>query len=179
MGADENEFVRKATNGDSHAFGRLYDMHVARVYRHIYYRVGNTADAEDLTQKVFLKAWQAIGRFKKTASPFLAWLFTISNNLVIDYYRSQKSNVPLERGLPYESSDPGPEEAAETNLVKQELNRAILRLSPDQQKVVMLRFVEGFSSRETASALGKSEVAVRGILFRALKQLRVILEKQQ
>jgi len=179
MGADENELVRKAANGDSHAFGRLYDMHVTRVYRHIYYRVGNRADTEDLTQKVFLKAWQAIGRFKRTASPFLAWLFTISNNLVIDYYRSQKSNVPLEREPLYESADSGPEEAAETNLVKQELHKAILRLSPDQQKVVMLRFVEGFSSRETASTLGKSEVAVRGILFRALKQLRNILEKQQ
>ena len=69
---DEAMLVQKAIGHDANAFGRLYDMHVDRVYRHIYYRGGNEADAEDLTQQVFLNAWQAIGRYKKMASPFIA-----------------------------------------------------------------------------------------------------------
>ena len=58
--SDINKLVDRAIGGYGDAFGRLYDMHVDRVYRHIYYRVSNTADAEDLTQQVFIKAWQAI-----------------------------------------------------------------------------------------------------------------------
>jgi len=60
--SDEAMLVQRAIGHDAEAFGRLYDMHIDRVYRHIYYRVGNEADAEDLTQQVFFKAWQAIDR---------------------------------------------------------------------------------------------------------------------
>ena len=91
--SDIDLLVERAIDGDANAFGRLYDMHVDRIYRHVYYRVGNVADAEDLTQQVFIKAWQAIHRYKKTASPFLAWLIKISHNLVIDFYRSKKSET--------------------------------------------------------------------------------------
>jgi len=74
--SEEAMLVQKAIGHDAEAFGRLYDMHVDRVYRNIYYRVGNEADAEDLTQQVFLKAWQAIGKYKKMASPFVAWIMS-------------------------------------------------------------------------------------------------------
>jgi len=88
--SDEAMLVQRAIGHDAEAFGRLYDMYVDRVYRHIYYRVSNEADSEDLTQQVFLKAWQAIDRYKKTASPFIAWLMTVSHNLVVDFYRAKK-----------------------------------------------------------------------------------------
>ena len=78
--SDEAMLVQRAAAHDAEAFGRLYDMYVDRVYRHIYYRVGNESDAEDLTQHVFLKAWQAIDKYKRTTSPFIAWLMTIANN---------------------------------------------------------------------------------------------------
>ena len=97
--------VQRAIGHDAEAFGRLYDMHVDRVYRHIYYRVGNEADAQDLTQQVFFKAWQAIGRYKKMASPFVAWLMTISHNLVIDFYRTRKDRAYLESEI---LADPHP-----------------------------------------------------------------------
>jgi RNA polymerase sigma-70 factor, ECF subfamily len=98
--SDTEELVRRARDGDGDAFGRLYDMYVDmyvdRVYRHVYYRVNNTADAEDLTQQVFIKAWQSIGKYKKTASSFLAWLIKISHNLVIDFYRARKSEARID-----------------------------------------------------------------------------------
>jgi RNA polymerase sigma-70 factor (ECF subfamily) len=170
--------VRRAIGHDAEAFGRLYDMHVDRVYRHIYYRVGNEADAEDLTQQVFLKAWQAIGRYKKIASPFVAWLMTISHNLVVDFYRTRKDRAYLEPEILADDSAPSPERAAETSFEQQRLRRAILQLGGDEQQVVMLRFIEGFEFAEIASLLKKREGNIRVILHRALVKLRNILDKE-
>ena len=169
--------VEKATNGDANAFGRLYDMHVDRVYRHAYYRVGNVADAEDLTQQVFIKAWQAIHRYKKTASPFLAWLIKISHNLIVDFYRSKKAETFLDFDMFASKSDTDTEYLAEMHFDQQQIRKAILELPRDQQQVIMMRFIEGFPYSEIASSLDKSEGAVRVILHRSLKSLRKILEK--
>jgi len=177
IASDVDLLITKAVDGDADAFGRLYDMHVDRVYRHIYYRVGNVADAEDLTQRVFLKAWQAIRRYKKTSSPFLAWLMTISHNLVVDFYRSKKESVYLDFELPADETYSSPECSAEAHFEQQQLRRAILELPGDQQQVILMRFIGGFSYPEIASSLGKSEGAIRVILHRALVRLRKILEK--
>ena len=177
--AEEALLVQRAVNRDAEAFGRLYDMHVNRVYRHIYYRVGNTADAEDLVQQVFLKAWQAIDRYKKTASPFLAWLITISHNLVVDFYRTRKDKSYLDASVIPGDLQSSPERLAEARFEQQRLRRGILQLSGDEQQVVMLRFIEGFQFREIASLLGKKEGAIRVILHRALVKLRHILEKER
>ena len=176
---DDTLLVGRAISRDPDAFGRLYDMYVDRVYRHLYYRVGNVADAEDLTQEVFRKAWQAIDRYKKTASPFVAWLMTISHNLVVDFYRTKKDKTYLEAELTADDSAAGPERAAEAHFEQQQLRRAILQLPSDQQQVILLRFVEGFRNPEVASILGKSEGAIRVILHRALVKLRHILEKEK
>ena len=176
--SDEARLVQRAIGHDAEAFGRLYDMHVDRIYRHIYYRVGNEADAEDLTQQVFLKAWQAIGRYKKMASPFIAWLMTISHNLVVDFYRTRKDRVYLEAEILADDSAPSPERAAEASFKQQRLRRAILQLGGDEQQVIMLRFIEGFEFAEIASLLKKKEGNIRVILHRALVKLRNILDKE-
>ncbi len=175
---DEATLVQKAIGHDASAFGRLYDMHIDRVYRHIYYRVGNQADAEDLTQQVFLKAWQAIGRYKKMASPFIAWLMTISHNLVVDLYRTGKDRAYLEADLLADDSTLRPEQVTEAGFQQQRLRRAVLQLSGNEQQVVILRFMEGFEFAEIASLLKKKEGNVRVILHRALMKLRSILEKE-
>jgi len=173
----EEELIERAVQGDGQAFGRLYDMHMDRVYRHIFYRIGNSADTEDLTQQVFIKAWQAVGRFKKMTSPFLAWLMTISNHAVIDFYRARKDRVPLEEDTMAECALPGPEQTLEDSVTRAELVGAIRQLPPEQQQVVMLRYVEGFSGRDTAAAMQKSEEAVRIMLFRAVRRLKRTLEQ--
>jgi RNA polymerase sigma-70 factor (ECF subfamily) len=177
--SDEAELVQRAVGHDPEAFGRLYDMHIDRVYRHIYYRVGNEQDAEDLTQQVFLKAWQAIHRYKKTASPFIAWLMTISHNLVVDSYRTKKDTAYLEGEVLVDGPASSPERAAEASFEQQRLRRAILKLRSDEQQVVILRFIEGFEFAEIASVLKKKEGNIRVILHRALVKLRNILEKDK
>lgn len=175
---DEIILVQRAVGHDADAFGKLYDMHIDRVYRHIYYRVGNQTDAEDLTQQTFLKAWQAIGRYKKTASPFIAWLMTISHNLVVDFYRTRKDKAYIEAEVLANYSTSSPEQAAEVSYKQQRLKRAILQLSADEQQVVTLRLMEGFEFAEIASLLKKKEGNIRVILHRALVKLRNILEKE-
>jgi RNA polymerase sigma-70 factor, ECF subfamily len=176
---EESSLIQRAIRRDVDAFGRLYDMYVDRVYRHIYYRIGNVADTEDLTQQVFLKAWQAIGRYKKTASPFLAWLITISHNMVVDFYRTKKDKKYLENGDIPDDSISSPEQETEARFVQHRLRQAIVQLRGDQQQVVLLRFIEGFQFKEIASLLGKSDGAIRVILHRALVKLRQILEREK
>lgn len=175
--SDIDLLLESAIDGDADAFGRLYDMHVDRVYRHVYYRVGNLADAEDLTQQVFLRAWQAIHRYKKTAIPFLAWLIKISHNLVVDFYRSNKAITYLDLDFVPGKPSSNPEYMAEARFEQQQIRKAILGLPCDQQQVVLMRFIEGFSYSEIAASISKSEGAVRVILHRALVRLREILEK--
>ncbi len=177
--SDEAMLVQRAVEHDAEAFGKLYDMHVDRIYKHIYYRVGNEADAEDLTQQVFLKAWQAIHRYKKTTSPFIAWLMTISHNQVIDFYRTRKDKAYIEAEILADGPASRPEQTTEANFEQQRLRRVILQLGGDEQQVVILRFIEGFEFAEIASVMKKKEGNVRVILHRALVKLRDILEKEK
>jgi RNA polymerase sigma-70 factor (ECF subfamily) len=172
----EVTLVQQAVGGDGDAFTHLYDIYVERVYRHIAYRVRVVADVEDLTQEVFVRAWHAIRRYKTGQRPFLAWLYTIAHNLVIDYYRKKGRELlsPLEELPPRVSGQSDAD--TELFLDRDVVRRMLAQLPEDQQKVLMFRFVEGLDHAEVAAALGKSQGAVRVIQLRALRRLRQWLE---
>ena len=172
---DVELFIDGAVNGNADDFGRLYDLYVERVYRHVYYKVGNTKDAEDLTQQVFIKAWKAIGRYRKTASPFIAWLMRISHNMVIDYYRKKRDTTYLDNEWEFKDSYSSPERSAEERFDQQQLRKVILRLPGEQQQVILMSFIEGFTYTEIAAALNKKEGTIRVILHRALKKIRQMM----
>ena len=167
-----DELVVKAIHGDEEAFGKIYDLHVDRIYRHIYYRVSSKEEAEDLTQQVFINAWKALPRFKKTSSPFLAWLMTISHNLIVNYYRSRKDKEQLSTEITAGDLGSDPEKLAEVNFEQEWLKAAISQLPEEQQQVIMMSFVEGFTGKEIAAAMGKKEGAVRVLQHRGLKKIR-------
>ncbi|HEY93894.1 MAG TPA: RNA polymerase sigma factor [Dehalococcoidia bacterium] len=167
--------VERAVGGDTEAFGRLYDMYADRIYRHIYYRISNIKDAQDLTQEVFFKAWKGLPKYKRTKTPFLGWLFTISHNRIIDYYRTKKDFSYLDNEIVIEDSKKGPEELVELQFTQQEIRRVILQLPADQQQVIFMNFIEGFTYAEIAATLKKSEGNIRVIIHRALKKIREIL----
>lgn len=171
----EPELVDAAVAGDVHAFARLYDRYVDRVYRHVYYRVGNASDAEDLTQQVFLQAWQAIRRYRRTEAPFGAWLVAIAHNLVVSAYRQAKETGSLDGDVRLEAHWGNPEEETLAAQDRLAVARAIQRLKPEQQLVVLLRFVEHADYDVIAAVLGKSSGNVRVILHRALADLRRLL----
>jgi RNA polymerase sigma-70 factor, ECF subfamily len=176
---DEAKLVDQAIAGDRSAFTALYDEHYEQIYRYVLYRVTSAEDAEDLTQMVFLQAWRAIGRYKVTGSPFVAWLFTIAHNLVVSFYRRNRTTVPLDQEIEEVRRTSHPEFAAETVLDQERTRTAISQLRPDHQKVINLRFIENLAHRQIAESMGKTEGAVRVIQHRALVELRRILEREE
>ena len=175
---EEARLVDAAIAGDSDAFAGLYDRYLGRVYRHVYYRVSNSSDAEDLSQEAFMHAWRAIGRYRRTGAPFLAWLLAIAHNQVIAFYRRARKDRPLD----VEPAAPGPLGDPEARLLEEfersAVRRAILRLKPEHQQVITMRFVEHFEYVDIARALGKTEGNVRVMQHRALQELRRFLTHQ-
>ncbi len=172
----EDSLVERAIQRDRAAFTALYDKCVDRVYRHVYYRVPSQGDAEDITQEVFIRAWKAISKYRKTGAPFEAWLFAIAHNLVVDYYKIRKESIPLDEARVSGANDGAdPEKMAEAIINRSYVRDAISKLKGEKQKVILMRFIDGFSYSEIARTLNKSEGAVRVIQHRALNDLRHML----
>src|SRR5205809_1149631 len=91
----ERMLAARAIQRDAEAFAELYDQNVVRVYRHIYYLVNDSREAEDLTAQTFLKAWEAIDRYHDRGAPIIAWLLRIGHNLTISYLRSKRDHGAL------------------------------------------------------------------------------------
>ncbi len=177
--SEVESLVTRAVEGDTGAFGRLYDIYADRIYRHVYYRTANVEDARDLTQDVFARAWRMLPKYKRTSTPFLGWLYTISHNRVIDYYRTKKDHAYLDQDVSIDAPHSDPQQSAETQLDRQEIRRAVLRLPADQQRVILLTFIDGFEYREVAAMTGKSEGNIRVIVHRALKKMRGIMGSRE
>jgi len=171
----EAEVVQKALRLDAEAFGQLYELYLDRIYRYVYHRVGSTVEAEDLTEQVFLRAWEHLGSYNDRGLPFTAWLYRIAHNLVIDYHRTRKQTEPLSENL--EEHRPGPEEAVACRLEAAEVADALRHLPPDQQQIITLRFVQGLSHAEAAVIMGKNEAALRALQYRALIALQKLLRQ--
>jgi RNA polymerase sigma-70 factor (ECF subfamily) len=175
---DEARLVQLARAGDADAFAQLYDAYVERVYRYVYFRVTDNETAEDLTSQVFLKAWENLGRYRP-GGPFLAWLYTIAHNTVIDHYRTRKPTVPLEEVASLIVQKDDLEDHMELQFNVEILRTALQQLTPDQQQVLMMRFIAEMSTEEVARAMGKREGAVRALQMRALHTLEKYMEKEK
>jgi RNA polymerase sigma-70 factor (ECF subfamily) len=176
---DERTLVERAIRRDRAAFGALYDRHVVRVYRHVYYMVGNAAEAEDLTAQAFLQAWEAIERYQIRGAPFVSWLMRIAHNLGVSHLRSRKPSSELPEGLVDHGRDGNPEEVLQRELESERVRAAILRLRDEHRQVIILRFVQDLDYREVAQIVGKSVPAVRVIQHRALNALRKQMERDE
>lgn len=173
---EERRLVLRAIERDAEAFADLYDRHVVRVYRHIYYLVNDAREAEDLTAQTFLKAWEAIDRYKERGAPIVAWLLRIAHNLTVSYLRSKRDHGALEETFIDQKLHRNPEEALEQSTDEDSVRQAIMRLREEQRQVIILRFVEELDYREVAQVIGKSIPAVRVIQHRALGNLRKIMQ---
>ena len=170
--ANERQLVLQAQDGDAEAFGRIYDAYVERIYRFVFFRVDDQQTAEDITSQVFLKAWSNLDRFQFSHTPYIAWLYTIAHNTVIDHYRTRKVTTALED---VQLSQPDYAEAVENQIdlsVEMKTIKTAMRdLTEDQQQVLSLRFIEGMSNSEIAQQLGKREGAIRALQMRGLQAL--------
>ena len=179
-GDEDRNLALRAGKGDAAAFGALYDRYVEAVYRYVFYRVRNDADAEDLVSDVFVRALRAIPRYEPRVA-FLAWLYRIARNAVIDRARRSRTQISFEDALAHPNVDQIVEPDANILALsdKEAVRGALAKLTPLQQEVIVLRFVEGYSTQEIATLVGKREGTVRGIQFRALEALRALIPSRE
>lgn len=179
MISNEAELAQRASKHDQAAFAELYNAYVEKIYKYIFYKVGNPADAEDLCEQVFLKAWEAIGRYTWCGYPFSSWLYKLAHNLVVDHYRTRREILPLSEVVTTLEDQIDPETALRQTLEADELRQAISRLTTDQQQVIYLKFVDGYDNSEIAQMLNKKEGAIRALQYRTLRSLQSILEAEE
>jgi RNA polymerase sigma-70 factor, ECF subfamily len=176
---NERQLVLQAQDGNSEAFGQLYDAYMERIYRFVYFRVEDQQTAEDITSQVFLKAWSNLDRFSFSRTPYLAWLYTIAHNAVIDHYRTRKVTTALDDvQLAQQDHAEAVENDIDLSSEMKSIKEALAMLTDEQQKVLTLKFIEGMSNHEIARHLGKREGAIRALQMRGLQALAKQLEEK-
>lgn len=169
--------VRKARSREPEAFGRLYDEYVDQIFRYIYYKVGNFAEAQDLTGQAFLKAFEHIDSYEMRDVAFSSWLYRIAHNLVVDYFRreSKRESIPIEDHPPAASTRGNPVETVLADLDSEKLYSALQKLTHNQREVIILKFIDSLSNSQAAEIMGISVGAVKSTQKRGLLALNRIL----
>lgn len=174
----EINLIREAQDGDHSSFGKLYDHYISPIYRFVMVKVNHKPDAEDLTHEVFLSAWQNLKGYKFQGFPFSSWLYQIARNKVIDHYRTKKNHSSIDEVDENLFEIVGALEGGlDKSIALETVKEAIASLSPDQQDVIVMKFIEDLSNEEIAAALKKSDGAVRLLQHRAVNNLKAKLWK--
>ena len=169
---DEDELIARARHGDREAFADLYQRYLPMIYAYVRARVFNDPDAEDLTEQVFLRAFQSLARYRPRGWPYSAFLYRIARHQVIDHVRRSRREAAVE------ALDQPAQARLSTDevLIRQEdrrrLQLALDRLPADYQEVIRLRLLLSLPTATAAAWLGRSEGAVRVLLHRAVLALR-------
>lgn len=164
--------VKRTKNGDVNAFGELYILLVEPIYRYIYFRVDSKESAEDIVQDVFIKAYQKLHQFEKGS--FNAWLYSITKNKVVDYYRTHKQHSRLNPNTQNESSIN--QTQVIEDLIDIDIIRSKLKLLPNMyREVIIMRYLQDLSIKETAQFLEMSESNVKVISHRAITKLKQLV----
>jgi RNA polymerase sigma-70 factor (ECF subfamily) len=175
---DESELIERAKRGDGDAYEALLRLHQDAAFRTAYVIAGSAADAEEVTQDAFLKAYRALGRFRR-GSPFRPWLLSIVANEARNRRRGAGRREHLATraaaALPPAEDVPSPELAAVAADDRRELLAAIARLRDEDRVAILGRYFLGLTDAEAAAVLGVRTGAVKTRVWRALERLRAEL----
>lgn len=184
---DEEKALVEACRSDPTRFERLYEEYHTPIFGYVFRRVGDYDRARDITSETFLKAFNAIHRFRWKDVPFSSWLYRIATNEVNSFYRRRRYPVleflDLRSDGVIEYPDPASLES-EKREIEHELEKLekfrrvqqVLQVLPIKyQVVVSLRFFEEKSIREIAEILGKKEGTIKSLLSRGLERIRASL----
>ena len=165
-------------NRDPEAYGQIYDIYVKQIYRFIYYKISNHEEAEDLTSEVFLKAWNYLNEGNEVKN-IRALLYQMSRNLVIDLYRKRsiKLEIKVDEIEMIESTTTDNEKLVGEKMEHQKILKNLNQLKTEYREVIILKYIEGLKTNEIAKIMNKSGASVRVLSHRALKKLKVIMEK--
>ena len=182
LNTPDSELIERFRAGEHGVFDVLYSRYRARIHGVIANIVSNREDAIDLTQEVFFKAYQGLGRFKGD-SKFYSWLYRIAVNQCIDYIRQQSRCWATMDDITDPFSGPGipdrsihPAAALEREEFYEQLEAAMAALPPGQRRVFVLRYNEQLSLKAIADRLERSIGTIKAHLFQARRNLRKLIE---
>ena len=183
---DDKQLVQQAAAGDTAAFETLVERYQQQVYHLTLRMVGNDADAQDLAQEAFVRAWRGLGSFQFT-SQFSTWLYRLTSNICIDFLRAQKRRKVVsltmlqddeDKQWELPDGDPLPEQRMIDREEREALGRAFRALDPDYRQVLWLLYFEDMSHKEAAAVMGRSVHAAETLAYRARAALKQELEKE-
>ncbi len=177
--AEARLLVRAAQQYDDRALARIYHLYADRIFRYVFFRIGERNRAEDLTGEVFVRLLENVGNFRMGAHghalALTGWIYRIAHNLIIDEYRRQKVRAEIDPLPDWWEETPDLDLSLDFHLTRADLQFALQQLTDDQQTVILLRFDEGMTSAEIAGIIGKTETAVKALQRRALATLARLL----
>ncbi len=171
------QWIEQAVAGNQQAFGELMNRHYDGVLRLLKKRLGNDADAEDITQQAFAKAFENIRSYSPQFA-FSTWVYSIAKNCCIDFVRKRKysSTISIDKlveddNFNAQNAQPNPEEnmIAEQDIAATSL--LLEKLKPQYRRIVELRYMKEYAYEEIAAELNMPIGTVKTMLFRAKEQL--------
>lgn len=174
---NERNLLEKARQFDPAALGLIYDAYFERLYRYAFRFVSTPEAAQDIAAETLRRLLEALRDQRAPQHHLSAWLYHVARNLAIDAYRRSPPGgvLALDPEL-NRAGDADTAAAAEQRILNAALRDAFAQLTPDQQNVIALKFVEGYSNTEIGSLLDKPAGAVKSLQHRALAALRRLLE---
>ena len=179
MSGEEVSLVQAAQRLEPEAWNELYNQYYPRIYAFLLTRLRDAMQAEDLAADVFISALRAIRSYEERGLGFSAWLFRVAQNRLTDHLR--RSRLRASDNLDDWSerlSDDDAVSGASARADRMDVQRALDRLTVDQRQVIHLRFLDGMTSQEVASVLGKSEASVKITQHRALRAMKQLLSQE-
>ena len=173
--SEEQELLQLATQLNTQALAKVYDIYSPGIYRYAMRLLGEMTVAEDCVAETFARFLKAMQERRGPRDHLQAYLYRIAHNWIVDFYRSRDKTSELRESLPCEGTVP--EEEAARHIRQTQVRQAIRSLTPEQQQVISLKYLEEWCNEEIARALRKPIGAVKSLQHRALKNLHKILSE--
>jgi RNA polymerase sigma-70 factor, ECF subfamily len=173
---DEQLWVTRSQNGDHAAFEALIKMHQTMIHSLTFRMTGSAADAQDLAQETFVRAYQQLGSFQG-ASKFSSWLYRIAVNACLDWRRREKRRADLHTDWSNSHTDTDSNSNAELDDASREVQTALMKLPEKQRAAIALTVYGGKNHAEAAKILGCSETTVSWRIFSARRKLKKLLSQ--
>jgi len=175
--SSEKELLQAALRFESRALAQIYDLYSPELYRYAVRFLGDPSLAEDCVADTFSRFLKALHAQRGPKDFLRAYLYRIAHNWVADYYRRMPNVVELKDA--YLKDKETPEQEASLRIRQAQVREAIGQLTPDQQQVIMLKYLEGWENQEVAQILKKPVGAVKSLQHRALASLQRILSNKE
>jgi RNA polymerase sigma-70 factor (ECF subfamily) len=166
--------ILSAKEGNKEAFEEVYNTYYTPLFHYIVARIKIREEAEDMTQTVFLKIWNAMPTWNESHTSPISFFFTVARNVMIDYFRknTKREIVSDEVVAKFADTSGSTDKGSEVRELGEVIGQAIEKLSDEQKEIITLFYTNDFTYKEIAEITGKREDAIRQIHSRAIKKLR-------